>query len=230
LSAVIAYAGNSIEFTWSPAGRAETLLNLIVQVRHRIKALSFLPIMEAENFNWGQTLRLPPRGRFFRALHSGARTGEANLPRRFVFSSFDPADDLQAVADLLGKRRSETAIRFDPQRLRNLIASDDFYPAGWVLVRDRVSDLPIGLAINGYCPEFEEGYVDWIQVLPELQRCGVGAALLHESIRRLGHARFVTISGSLDPPHAAGELYARCGFGQTRRWTVWGQPDPNQEQ
>ncbi len=46
LSAVVAYTNDSVEFTWSLAGRSETLRNLIAQVRRRLARVTFLPVME----------------------------------------------------------------------------------------------------------------------------------------------------------------------------------------
>jgi GNAT superfamily N-acetyltransferase len=103
-----------------------------------------------------------------------------------------------------------------------MIASEHFFPTGWFFLIDSRSGAKIGLAINGYGPDFEEGFVDWIQVRASHRRRGLGAALLRESLRRLQHARFVTAAGSLDPRVSAAELFSRFGFGRSRQWTILG--------
>ncbi len=46
LSAVLSFADGSIEFTWSLAGRALSLHNLIAQAQRRMGQLTFVPVLE----------------------------------------------------------------------------------------------------------------------------------------------------------------------------------------
>jgi len=224
LSAVVAHTRSAIEFTWCRPGRAETLSNLIAQVEHRLPALAFLPVVETEAGDWTAPPGLQSRGRFFRGVLGEGRRGRRALPAGFEFAPFDPESDLGAAAELLGACEPRLAAHMGPGQLGRITRSDYYFADGWFFLRDRALGRRVGLAINGCCPEFGEGFVDWIQVLPAHRGRGLGTAMLSEALRRLEHARFVTVSGSLDDLRA-GELFARCGFRQMRRWTILARPE-----
>jgi len=222
LNAVLGHAADAIEFTYARRGRGESLRNLIMQVAHRNPALSFVPLIESARRDWSRVLALPARGRCYRALlaDTAAPLRAASNATRFV--PFRPDLDCQAALDLLHACDPEREPRAAALRFEALLAADDFFPAGWFFLERRDSGERVGLAINGYCPEFEEGFVDWIQVRPDDRHRGYGTLLLQESIRRLQHARFITVAG-IAPPDEKADLFARCGFTRRRHWTILGQ-------
>jgi hypothetical protein len=61
LSAVLSFADDSIEFTWSLAGRALSLRNLIAQAQRRMGTLTFVPVLETGRKSWSEMLGLPVR-------------------------------------------------------------------------------------------------------------------------------------------------------------------------
>jgi GNAT superfamily N-acetyltransferase len=223
VSAVVAYSREAIEFTWCRPACTEMLRNLIVQAQRRMRALAFLPVVESGRSEWYTSLGLTPRGRFFRAVLS-KRAGRAReLPRGLEIAPCDPSADLQAAADLLAACEPDPTQRPEPDELRAQAETDYFYGPGWFFLKDGATGRAIGLSLSGYCPEFDEGFVDWIQVLPEYRHRGLGTVLLCESIHRLQHAAFITVSGSLEPPHGASDLFERCGFKQIRTWRILAQ-------
>lgn len=224
LSALVAYSDDSIEYTWSLAGRAETLRNLIVQVQHRLGALPFLPVMETGRRSWSQLLGLPLLGRYFRAYLPKPTPPQVGVPAGFEIIPFNPQEDVEEANRLMNHAYPSLRRLTSPGRLREMMQTSFYFPAGWFFLRHEVSGRRVGLAICGYGQEMEEGFIDWIQIAPRFRHQGLGAVLVRESIRRLcDKSRFITASGSLDAPFVLGELYSECGFEQMRQWTILGQ-------
>ncbi|MFH1143237.1 MAG: GNAT family N-acetyltransferase [Candidatus Eisenbacteria bacterium] len=224
LSAIVAYGEDSIELTWGLPGRAETLRNLIVQVRNRVRSLTFLPVLETGRRSWSEMLALQVLGRYFRARYVEAVPGHIQAPPGLRIATIDPSTDLPAVVELMNAAYPSLPHFMSLERLRAMIAADYHYADGWFFLRDEEQNRPIGLAISGHCSQTDEGFIDWIQVLPRYRQQGLGAMLVQESVRRLAAAGCITVSGTLDAPFAMGDLYKKCGFGQFRQWTILGQP------
>jgi GNAT superfamily N-acetyltransferase len=223
LGAVVAYTREAVEFTWCRPECTEALRNLISHVRHRVPAIKFLPMIESDRLDWGALLGLERRGRFFRGLLSEKARFRCEVPPGYEIEPFDPQTDLRAAAELFAACEPDAAGRPGIERLRGLTAAADFFAHGWFFLRERSSGRRIGLAVNGYCPEFQEGFVDWVQVLPEVRHHGLGTVLLCESLRRMQHARFVTVAGALDAARRGGDIFTRCGFDQMHHWTILAQ-------
>ncbi|MFR8331962.1 MAG: GNAT family N-acetyltransferase [Oscillospiraceae bacterium] len=71
---------------------------------------------------------------------------------------------------------------------------------------------------RGVGPADWELALEWIQVLPEYRRRGVGQLIVRELLYRMaGIARFATVSGRADSESHPEALYRKCGFeGQGR--------------
>lgn len=226
LSAVVAYDRDAIELTWGLPGHAEILRNLIVQVRNRLKTLAFLPVMETGRRSWSEMLSLQVLGRHFRAVYMEAVPGPVQLPSGLRIIPVDPSSDLQGVVDLMNAAYPSLPRFVDRARLEEMTRAESYYADGWFFLQDDGIGRPIGVAVGGYCPQTDEGFIDWVQVLPRHRHQGLGGLLVQELVRRLAAAGRITVSGSLDAPFAVGELYANCGFGQFRQWTLLGQAPP----
>jgi GNAT superfamily N-acetyltransferase len=212
LSAAVAYSEDAIEFAWSLAGRAETLRNLIAQVRHRLKLLSFVPVMETGRRSWGQMLGIPVLGRHFRSY----------LPDPNI--TLNPEDDIEKISRFMNQAYPSLNDLATPEQLREMTKTGYAFPDGWFALKHLPSGMEVGLALCGFCQEMEEGFICWTQVSPRFRHHGLGELIVRESIRRLcGKSRFITASGSLDAPFSLGDLYKRCGFEHTRQWTILGQ-------
>ncbi len=223
LSAVVAHSREAIEFTWSLTGRAETLRNLIAQVQHRLGDLTFVPVLETGRRSWSQMLGLPVCGRYFRVTLRNPKPQPVNIPLGLEIVPFHPERDTQAAAKLMNEAYPSLPQLMCPEKLQEMTRTDYFFSDGWFFLRDRREAKRVGLAICGYCEELEEGFIDWLEVLPRYRHRGLGASLVREAIRRLcDRARFVTASGSLEAPFVVGDLYTECGFQQARQWTILG--------
>jgi GNAT superfamily N-acetyltransferase len=222
LSAAVAYTESSVEFAWALPRRGETLRNLLTQVKRRLKTIDFLPVMEGGRRAWSETLGMTVLGRCFRARYSGESNEPPDWPPDFRVAPCDPAQDLEAASGLINEAYPSLPHLMTSEHLAGLASADSYFPEGWFFVRDEAAGRPVGLAINGFCHESGEGFIEWIELLPRYRHHGLGSRLVRESIQRLRDARFITVSGSLDAPFAAGELYRHCGFGPVCQWTILG--------
>lgn len=227
-SALVAFTDNSIEFTWSMPGRAETLRNLIMGVQHRLRGVTFAPLMETGTRSWSQMMQLPVLGRYFRAFLPDPQPPQITPPTSFEFTPYNPADDTLPTANFINCAYTSLPHLTSPQRLAEMTGLNGYYPEGWFFLKHIPTGEIAGFAICGICRELREGYIDWIQIAHSFRNRGLGKMMVGEAIRRLlPHSDFITSSGSLDSPFAHGDLYKQCGFNKTRQWTLLGT-DPIQ--
>ena len=97
-----------------------------------------------------------------------------------------------------------------------------YMPELWVAVADLKRDIIVATGIAEYDSRIGEGILEWIQVLPEYRRKGLGAFIICELLRRLrlNQARFVTVSGRMNNESGPYALYTACGFGNPVIWHV----------
>lgn len=228
LCAALAYSSDTIEFSWAANGRRGTLQNLLAALLRRIGTPTFLPLIEGGRRSWSRRLELPLRDRCFRALHGGDTPAAGELPAEYRFEDCDPARDLPDAARLMNAAYPSLPRFMTPERLRGMIEKDYYFAPGWFFLTDRTRQR-VGLAISGYDREMDEGFIDWVELLPRLRQRGLGRLLVCESLRRLASARWVTVAGSLDAPFVAGGLYRRCGFHQTAHWSILGSQKTTRE-
>jgi Acetyltransferase (GNAT) family len=227
-SALVAFTDNSLEFTWSMPGRSETLRNLIMGVQHRLRGVTFAPLMETGSRSWSQMMRLPVLGRYFRAFLPDPQPPQVALPTAFEFIPYNPSEDTEAMARFINRAYPSLPNLTSQQRLSEMTGLNGYYPDGWFCLKYIPTGEIAGFAISGLCRELKEGFVDWIQVGHSFRNRGLGKLMVGEAVRRLlPHSDFITSSGSLDAPFAHGDLYKQCGFTKTRQWTLLGT-DPIQ--
>ncbi len=67
-----------------------------------------------------------------------------------------------------------------------------------------------------------EGVIEWVQVLPEYRKRGLGKKIVDVLLWRLKgiEADFVTVSGNLDNTSGPLELYRKCGFTGDDIWYI----------
>lgn len=91
----------------------------------------------------------------------------------------------------------------------------------WIFVMQRNSHKPIALGIADYDSNIKEGSLEWIQVLPEYRKLGIGKLIVNELLARLkSKAEFVTVSGECDNETNPELLYRKCGFFGNDIWYV----------
>lgn len=93
-----------------------------------------------------------------------------------------------------------------------------YAPELWILAEDRSTGSCVGCAIADLDREAGEGILEWVQVLPEYRRKGIGRLLVKELLRRMkGKAEFATVSGK---DVGAERLYQSCGFRGNDLWHI----------
>lgn len=123
----------------------------------------------------------------------------------------DP-EDYDAMVRII--RQAYPGIRFDTGDLLSMTQTRVYAPALWLVaeMEGRIA----GCLIGDMDREIREGILEWVQVLPEFQRRGVGRALVTEALCRMD-ADFATVSGHTV---SAEGLYRGCGFYGDDRWHI----------
>lgn len=91
----------------------------------------------------------------------------------------------------------------------------------WVLVFETATGTCAGSGIADYDARAKELILEWIQVLPEYRRRGIGRYVVNELLwRAKEYASFATVSGRKDDPSDPEELYRACGFAGDDVWHI----------
>ena len=132
-----------------------------------------------------------------------------------------------SILTLTGKKikkedREKAFSKVDLDYLISLTGLSCYKPDLWLMAYDE-KGCPAGCAIAEIGREINEGYIEWLQVLPPFRRKGLGSALVSELLRRmaLGGADFCTVSGKASNPSAPEALYRKCGFEGNGLWLVF---------
>jgi predicted N-acetyltransferase YhbS len=107
------------------------------------------------------------------------------------------------------------------EQMQKLRQSPAFAPELWVLAEDAITGETVGCGMADFDAEAGELILEWIQVLPNHRRKGIGAEMVHELLRRKPEgAAFATVSGKADDPSAPEALYRSCGFTGEDYWHI----------
>lgn len=155
--------------------------------------------------------------RYFRLLHDLQQKENSAVPEGF-FLRTARRTDFSDMAKIINQSYEE--ILMTEAQLEGYTRGLAYFPDGWVMAC-AANGTPVGCGIADLDPEAEEGALEWIQVLPECRRQGLGAAIVRELLRRLrNRARFATVSGRVGQPGNPEGLYRRCGFIGNDVWHI----------
>jgi GNAT superfamily N-acetyltransferase len=149
--------------------------------------------------------------RYFRLSRDGAAIPQPWLPAGFGFAPVALPSAAPAAADLIG--RCYVDLRPSSSTIEGWMHHATFSSDLWIWIVDTATRTPVALGIAELDTRIGEGALEWVQVLPDYRGRGLGAALVHELLRRLAdRAAFVTVSGQVDNRSQPEALYRRCGF------------------
>ncbi|MBP6086762.1 MAG: GNAT family N-acetyltransferase [Pelolinea sp.] len=103
-------------------------------------------------------------------------------------------------------------------------AKNDVYDEDlWIFIDEIYPEenRPVAFGMADLDPEMKEGILEWIQVLPEYRRKGLGKALVSELLTRMkGKAKFATVSGDCNNINDPINLYRKSGFIGKNIWYI----------
>lgn len=154
--------------------------------------------------------------RYFRLMHPLTGVVRTAVPGYTLRTAGE--EDVPLMAEVIDRCYTDMAVT--PRYLAGLRDSAVFCPELWVIVKDG-DDRAAGCGIAEVDRELGEGALEWIQVLPEYRRQGLGGMIVNELLARMTDlAGFATVSGRLDDPSCPLRLYRRCGFQGEDVWHI----------
>lgn len=155
--------------------------------------------------------------RFFRLRHDLKQIPKADLGN-FAIRTAETAD-IPGIVEIIN--RSYADIRVTEEQICALTETPVYDGTLWVLALERKSGAFAGCALADLDREAGEGILEWVQVLPQYRRRGVGRLMVAELLRRMaGKADFATVSGRCDDASNPERLYRSCGFAGNDIWHI----------
>lgn len=154
---------------------------------------------------------------YFRLLHTLDQVGPAELPGVLLRTAEER--DVPQIAAIINASYADISVTGEQMTAERALPVFD--PALWVIAESADTGAALGCAVGALDREAEEGMLEWVQVLPEHRRRGVGRLLVNALLERMrGRAQFATVSGKADDPLRPELLYRACGFTGEDLWHI----------
>ena len=127
-------------------------------------------------------------------------------------------NDLAAVVEVIN--RSYTDLSVNLEQIEGYTQTSVYDHNLWILVREEQTGICVGCGIADFDAEIGELVLEWIQVLPDYRKKGIGRAIVNTLLCRAKKATFATVSGKADDPTCPERLYRSCGFVGNDIWHV----------
>lgn len=155
-----------------------------------------------------------PGQRFFRLRHD-----LRDIPDNQGICSIRTASEADIPRIVRIIRESYPNIRVTEDQMQALRKTPVFDEKLWIMAENEKETL--GCAIADLDRQLGEGILEWVQVLPQYRRRGVGRQMVCELLKRMqGKADFATVSGDLENPANPERLYRSCGFRGNDVWHI----------
>lgn len=161
--------------------------------------------------------------KFFRVKHPLVQIYMQDLPKDFKFRNFDPnnEEDYDKALEIIKLSYANTNITKDT--LKEYTKRNVYENELWIFI-DKINngmDMPVAFGIADFDPFMREGILEWIQVLPEYRRKGLGKSLVSKLLMRMkGKAKFATVSGDCNNTNNPINLYRKLGFVGDSIWYI----------
>ena len=157
---------------------------------------------------------------YFKATHSLTHIPAYPLPAGYHFQAVVLPQEAEQVTAFINACYPQIALSTDT--VLGWTQHSVFMPVLWQWVIDSDTGKPAALGIAEYDAVVQEGALEWIQVLPQYRRQGLGKCLVAQLLNLLApQAAFVTVSGERDHPEHPARLYQSCGFADLNTWWVF---------
>lgn len=166
----------------------------------------------------------PNRGDiYFRLCHDLRHINSPVLAADYCISTASPAD-ADEIASMINASYPDCKV--NRQEVLGWTRTPVYCPNLWIFVEDTVASIPVACGIADFDPDIGELILEWIQVLPDYRRQGIGTALVQALLcRRSSQALFATVSGNAFNVSHPEALYRKCGFTGQDYWHVWSDPE-----
>jgi GNAT superfamily N-acetyltransferase len=159
---------------------------------------------------------------YFRYWHDLKEVQAPELPPGFILKTAQPDSEAAEIAALISHCYPDILI--NDQQVLSWRSHPVYDPALWLWLVDEADSQPVALGIAEYDNTIKEGSLEWVQVLPEYRRRGLGKTLVLALLQHLSReAEFVTVSGQVNSPSDPAALYRQCGFSGEDVWWVFRQ-------
>ncbi len=157
---------------------------------------------------------------YFRIIHRNRAIPAVKLPAGFRIVNVNMDTEADAVAELIGKCYDN--LHPSAESVRSWINHPVFDRDSWIWVIDEKKNTPVGLGIAEVDSTIPEASLEYMQVLPEYRRRGLGKGIVLELLSRLhGRVAFTTVSGEVDNRTNPEVLYRRAGFRGDDVWWLF---------
>ena len=155
--------------------------------------------------------------RYFRLLHN-MRNVETAEAAGFILKTAETGD-FSAIAEIINASYDD--IKTDAAAVERLTETPVYDGNLWLIAAEEKSGRTAACAMADFDPEARELIIEWVQVLPEYRRRGIGRFLVNELLRRAKEkADFATVSGRAESKSKPEMLYRSCGFGGNDVWHI----------
>lgn len=128
-------------------------------------------------------------------------------------------EDIPEIVKIINESYGDISVSVD--QITAWTSARVYIPELWIIAEDPETGKAAGCAIAGLDSEAGEGILEWVQVLPDYRRHGIGRMLVTELLLRIqGKARFATVSGRCDNESNPEKLYRSCGFQGSDVWHI----------
>ena len=154
---------------------------------------------------------------FFKLVHDYKNMAEYSLKEPYYFKSFNKHKDIPMVKYIINN--SYEYIHVEEKDILNWTKEESYDEDLWVFIMK--DNKPIGLCLGNFDINTGECSLEWMQILPEYRRKGLGFSLIMEILNRSNKkADFATVSGDFNNEYNPKGLYKKCGFKGKDLWYV----------
>lgn len=155
--------------------------------------------------------------RYFRLYHNMKNIEQIHIDGFEILNA--ALNDIPAIVDIVNKSYAE--VQVNTVQFENYTKTPVYCPDLWILVKDLSNDKFAGCGIADFDNQTKELILEWIQVLPEYRRKGIGTLMVNYLLDRSKiTADFATVSGKVDNATKPELLYRKCGFTGNDIWHI----------